>query len=83
MPHPAPARSRKRTRPREERLGEIEEAVEQDQALLPDVLAPLVKEIMEGASADRKDVRSRKVKAILESNRGKEPLEHGMAAMAQ
>ncbi|CAK9084802.1 Alpha-ketoglutarate-dependent dioxygenase alkB homolog 3 (Alkylated DNA repair protein alkB homolog 3) (mAbh3) [Durusdinium trenchii] len=30
---------------------------------------------MEGASADRKDVRSQRVKAILESNCGKEPLE--------
>ncbi|CAK9117515.1 unnamed protein product, partial [Durusdinium trenchii] len=43
--------------------------------LLPEVLTPLVNEIMEGASADRKDVRSQRVKAILESNCGKEPLE--------
>ena len=51
------------------------EEVKQDQRLLPEVLTPLVNEIMEGASADRKDVRSQRVKAILESNCGKEPLE--------
>ena len=67
-------RSRKMKRPREERPGEMEE-VKQDQRLLPEVLTPLVNEIMEGASADRKDVRSQRVKAILESNRGKEPPE--------